>query len=435
MTSSRILKLVTAAAVVVFLASAIAWVVGLDSLAWGPGRFATGEEGGLYSDVGKEIADSLRNRFSIDLPTEHTKGSAENLAFLSDEKKGVTLAVVQGGAPDIADHFVVTPLFREYLFVICRASLTAKRVADLHQSRVAIGAVGSGTNRAAERLLNHFDLGDVDRLPVGFLQMERDETIDAAILVAGLQHKHLKRLLETGKYRLLPVRTAPALEMKHAFYKAETIPAEYFSSMPPVPAQAVPTIAATAFLVANDRAADRVVAAALAAVHEGSLRLKVPTLIPRAEADSWIATTPHPIARRYFNPADNLGYVTTVMESLVATKELIFALCAGAYVLWLRWRRLREREAQAEFTLQKEKIDRLLQKTLQLEERHLHAESIDDLRDVLMQVTRIKLDAMREFTEEELRGDQTFSIFLDQCAHLAAAIDRKIQTLSSQRET
>ena len=51
---------------------------------------------------------------------------------------------------------------------------------------------------------------------------------------------------------------------------------------------------------------------------------------------------------------------------------------------------------------------------------------VQELRNFLDEVTAIKLQALRELTEEGLRGDQAFSIFLDQCAGLRNKIQLKI---------
>jgi len=48
------------------------------------------------------------------------------------------------------------------------------------------------------------------------------------------------------------------------------------------------------------------------------------------------------------------------------------------------------------------------------------------LREFLDEVTRIKLRALQEFTEEELRGDTAFSIFLMQCSSLISRLQLNI---------
>jgi hypothetical protein len=169
-----------------------------------------------------------------------------------------------------------------------------------------------------------------------------------------------------------------------------------------------------------------VIIAALEAIHEESLRLTIPSLISRADAMQYVPTKLYLVAYRYFNPTDDIGHLAAVMESLAATKELMFALGAGLYLLWLRWRQLREREANEAIRRHKDRLDRFLNQTLQIEQAQTKTDDARQLREYLDQVTQIKLRALRELTEEELRGDQAFAIFLAQCANLISKMQFKI---------
>ena len=138
-----------------------------------------------------------------------------------------------------------------------------------------------------------------------------------------------------------------------------------------------------------------------------------------------------PTAQRYFNPEDNLGEMVSVMESMVATKELLFAIGAGIYLLWIRWRRLKEKELQEIVHRQKEHLDEFLMETLRIEKEQMQTDDLDKLQGYLESVTKIKLQALKELTEEDLRGNQEFSIFLDQCSYLISRIQMKRFSLQS----
>jgi hypothetical protein len=51
---------------------------------------------------------------------------------------------------------------------------------------------------------------------------------------------------------------------------------------------------------------------------------------------------------------------------------------------------------------------------------------VDELQEDLDKVTAIKLEALQELTEAEMRCDLAFSIFLDQCASLINKTQLKI---------
>jgi hypothetical protein len=193
----------------------------------------------------------------------------------------------------------------------------------------------------------------------------------------------------------------------------------------------VATVATTAFLAVRANASQQLVRQVLAALYEEGLQLEFPLLIPRGDVLDWSPVPLHPVARRYFDPQDRVGWVANVMESLAATKELLFAFGAALYLLWDRWRRLKEREHRALVQAEKDRLDAFLEQTLKIEAAQMDTTDVMELGDFLDDVTRIKLRALQELTNEELRGDRTFSIFLLQCANLINKIQMKIVTHAS----
>jgi len=118
--------------------------------------------------------------------------------------------------------------------------------------------------------------------------------------------------------------------------------------------------------------------------------------------------------------------ITSILESLVAGKELLFALGAAIYFVWDRWRRLQERENQAAISVQKDHLDKYLEKTLEIERSQMDMTDPQQLQQCLDEVTDIKLRALDKMTHEDLRSDRAFSVFLMQCANLISKIQLKI---------
>jgi hypothetical protein len=224
--------------------------------------------------------------------------------------------------------------------------------------------------------------------------------------------------MASQQFQLLPVTNSTAIDLTHPFLRAAEIPRGIFSKHPSVPGEPIPTLATTAYLVAEPETSPKLVSALLKAVHEESLRLSVPTLISRRDAPDWTKIGMHPTAHQYFYPTDEVGELANVMESLAATKELLFALGAGIYLLWIRWKKLKEAETSRLIQQQKDRLDGFLTQTLSIEEKILETKDLKLLSELLAKVSRIKLKALQELTEEELRGDQTFAIFLEQCDSL-----------------
>lgn len=432
-TTGRVRKWVTLGMTLILIASLVAWFLQHERFPRQI-RIASGTRQGLYHKVGSTIRDSLSQRIRSEILVEESEGSGDNfLRLLSGQ---ADLAIVQGGSVPIEEVSVITPLFREFVFVIVRKDTNIRNVWDLAGHKVCLGPRGSGNRDAALKVLQHFGISEQDlsgENDLSFETLETDEAMDAAIVTAGIEHPGLRHLLSKNEFDIVPIQSAMAMELVHPFIRNVEIPRGLFAEHPAVPAEAIPTIATTAYLVCRNDAPNDLVQAALTSIHEESLRLKVPTLIARAEVPAWTATRMHPMAHRYFNPEDNIGAMVSVMESLVATKELLFAIGAGIYLLWIRWRRLQERELEILVHRQKERLDQFLMETLRIEKEQALTDDHEQLNDYLDKVTGIKLQALQELTEEDLRGNQEFSIFLDQCSHLIGRIQRRLLSQQAPR--
>ena len=388
-------------------------------------RIATAKETGLYHEFGKALKLHLESPGrTVELRT--TEGSQSNSQLL--DRGEVDLAMLQAGFLDPQKFSIVAPLYAEALHVIVRKGRGIENAADLAGRNVALGPEGSGMRTGAQRFLRHYGI-DPDGLGQNeryFADLAEDPSPDAAIVTAGFLNRDLQRLLGSGQFELLPIKNAEAVAAKDPHLRPFTIARGLYSENPAVPDQPVLTLATTAMLVVRRDAPDVLVDATLRSIYEEGLGLDFPMLIPRKQTGQWAPIPLHPAAHNYFYPEDRIGWLANVMESLAATKELLFALGAGLYLLWIRWRSLEKRERQEHLQAQKDHLDEFLKETLQVELAQMETSDPKKLRELLDQVTQIKLRALQELTEEELRGDRTFSIFLIQCSNLSNNIQLKI---------
>lgn len=75
------------------------------------------------------------------------------------------------------------------------------------------------------------------------------------------------------------------------------------------------------------------------------------------------------------------------------------------------------------------RLDSFVDRTIAIESAQIGVSDPVRLAEYLDEVTRIKLKALDELTDAELRGDQAFAIFLTQCANLISKLQLKIISL------
>ena len=411
----------------ILLISLVTWYLTRETL---PGRIrvATGTTGGLYHDFALRIKKLLEDRFEIAVEVVPTSGSSSNRQKLlaASGPNRVDLAIVQDGAVPMKDLFIVAPLYSELVHVIARKGLEIGLIADLEGKRVAVGLDGSGMQGSADNILRHYQL-NVIRRTVPFSDLLADESIDAAIVTSGVLSPDLKKVLIDKRFDLLQIEDAEAFVLKHFFFRSAEIPKGLYSEKPySTPATGLQTIATTASLVASSHTNEQLVEAIVGTIYESELRQEFPLLMDREEAAKLPSLRLHPVSRKYFFPQDDIGEISTWLESLSAAKELLLALAAGLYLLWDRLKRRKEKEDELRYVAQRENLDSYLERTLTIEKQQMKLTDIGSLESCLERVTLIKLEALGELTHQDLRSNQAFTIFLMQCANLISKIQRRI---------
>lgn len=411
----------------VLVGSLAVWFITRPTL---PSRILIGTavRGGQYHEEGLRIAEALERRTGRDAEVVETSGSEENAEKLRSGE--VDVAIVQAGSVSLQGLAIVTPLHRDVVHVIVRktpddGSPPIRSFSDLAGRDVIVGKQGSGMRRSATDVLEHYNLlGEVTLSGTHFTELlkDPDQKHAAAIVTTGVENGDLRLVLETGDFDLLPL-DALALDKRYRHFEYYEIPSQLW---PPVPTRTVPTVAASALVVVRENASSRLVNLLLDSIFEDSLPEYFSTLFSPQEARSLTPARLHPMTRKYHDPFGRYGVLHTVLEGLAAGKELLFALGAAIYLVWDRWRRIKERESQRQIKEQKSRLDTYLEQTLEIERAQMDVFDPTQLQRFLDDVTDIKLKALSRLTHEDLRGDRTFAIFLMQCANLISKIQLKI---------
>jgi TRAP transporter TAXI family solute receptor len=398
-------------------------------------QIATGAENGQYHLYGSVLAASMQARTGRDVSAIVTDGSVENQQRITAGK--ADLAIIQHGAVPMSQLVVIAPLYEDVVHVVVRKGRGIQSIHDLADRNVVLGPKGSGMRVSAIEILDHYGVNPEslgDKSESYFLELASDETLDAAIVTTGYVNADLKTLLASGSFELLDVNDADALSLRHAHLTPTTIPRSLYHEGPAVPERTINTVATTALLVASSKVPAPLVEEAVVTLYEdyphwesGDSQRKISRMMNATEAAQWAQLPLHPVTRNYFEPYKGLVLLKDFMESIVATKDLLFTLGAGIYVLWLWRRKVAKRRSEAELAIHMQKLNALLDETVRIETQQMKTCDPKELQGYLDEVTRVKLRALDELTDQDLRGDQMFTIFLTQCSNLSRKLQLKIR--------
>lgn len=394
-------------------------------------RLATAKSGGLYSEFATKLKPYLEQRTGSSVILQTTQGSVENVDLL--RRGEVQLAIMQAGTTDHEGVVALAPLYPDVVHVVVRKGSDIQTIRDFAGRHASMGPLGSGMREAAGDLLSHYGIGEdlLEQNDVYFLALleDRDPPLEAAIVTTGLLNPDLAELLNDKRFELLPL-DAEAISVRYPYFEPFTIPRGMYSEAPAQPPKPVATVATMSFLAARRDASAVLVEEVLACLYEQLPPSSFPAVVPPGEAATWSTVPLHPAARAFHDPYKGLGLLADFMDSLAGIKELLFAFGAGLYLLWLRWKRIKEQEVRAQVARQKRRLNELIDETARIERAQMFSQDPVELKRYLDEVTFIKLRGLREMSHEDLRGDRMFSIFLMQCANLIRKIQGKLILLA-----
>lgn len=256
----------------------------------------TGSEGGAYQRFGALYTDVLAKN-GVELIAKPSAGSPENLQRLRDRNVDVDAAFIQGGTTlsKIDDDALVSlgELYYEPLWIFYRDGVLKEGAGllDLKGKRLAIGQVGSGTQRLAMEMLSANGI-DAQNTPLmtesGFDVAARLQTgeIDAVFVVGPTQSALVWALLYSPGVHLLDVTQAEAYTRQFAYLKHLVLPRGAIDLVQNIPPRDIQMVSTTATLLAREETHPALIwllLQAASAVHGEPGVFQKPAEFPRAE--------------------------------------------------------------------------------------------------------------------------------------------------------
>ncbi len=260
-------------------------------------RIAGGVEGGVYNLISTELANRVTAVHDVASEVVSSGGSLENRSRLLAGV--VDLAPMQATAISGDQLCVIAPLFYEVLYVLAKVDTQIETIRDLRGHRVAVGPPGSGSRATAELVFDSLGLTPevVTREVIDWQQLLSDNAPDAAMVCIGRGSPLLKRLLDDGRWRLIPIPTGVQIALQHPTLRPMTVESSEIPDRDPK-SEGIPTVGTTAFLAARADVPTELVIAALNAIYDEPPPCA--NLIPRHRAAEWQGLAFHPAARRFF---------------------------------------------------------------------------------------------------------------------------------------
>jgi TRAP transporter TAXI family solute receptor len=280
-----------------------------------PVVIAGGGTTGIYYSYGGELAAALSSRFDVDAEALETGGSIENLQLLTAGTAQVAFSAADAAADAVAgqDPFdgplpvqAIARVYDDFVHLVVPADSAIRSIEDLRGRDVSLGAVGSGTELIAARLLN---AADIDRNELTNVELGIDGSIEAMLAgeidaffwSGGLPTPGVNELAEELPIRLIDLwGLVEAVRAIHGGgYRHGVVPQGTYGLEDDVATMAVPN-----FLMVHADATDEMVHDLVSVLFEerAEIALQVPAaaLLDRPRAIHTEPVDLHPGAVQYY---------------------------------------------------------------------------------------------------------------------------------------
>ncbi|SDN61335.1 hypothetical protein SAMN04489726_7422 [Allokutzneria albata] len=210
-------------------------------------KIAAGARGGVYYGLSNTLATVWGRQLAIRPPEVlATEGSVDNLKMLREGRAQVGFSQGDTASDEFAREATnpalagnglraLTRMHDDYLQIVVRADSPMRKLSDLRGKRVSIGAMNSGVQVIAQRLLDtakvrvEKDLVAVQYGVADSATALREGRIDAFFWSGGLPTEAVNALSKAVKLRMIDLSDLlPELRKRYPGYGAASLPASTY---------------------------------------------------------------------------------------------------------------------------------------------------------------------------------------------------------------
>ena len=393
-------------------------------------RLASGERGSYAYQVGVDLKKRIEQHSEYKVELVVSEGSSFNRSLLKSDQADV--AILTPANTEMTSLTAIAPISRQHLQVIVNADSRINSINDLPGHRIALGDMESDHRKQALRLLAHYQIDDrtLRNNELALPELLAGRQLDGAIVSESLQDSFLREMMETGRFKLLPITANEALASMTPHVQADMLPrGSYPTVQGPMPTDWVPTMYSEAVLATRHDAANPMVEAVLATLMSHRTKAEYPLLTDWVENrdGKLVNVDMHDSVRRYFDPYGELKAVSYGIL-LQAWHFKFWILCVVVLLVtgYARWKHFVQSRIELDKLQRFKRIEKLLEDISELEQAQSNSKDYRVLTTRLNEVRQIKQDGLKVAIELEMTDSQIFQAFYLQCDQVIRDIQWKL---------
>ena len=336
---------------------------------------ATGPPGGVYRNLGEELARTIEKNLKIKVHTVRTDGTLENLHLLRAGKvdfglyQAGTVEILSALDPAVLEKADILPqepetthvefianLYSQPAHIVVRRDAGIKSPADLQGKTVSLGLKSSGDYAMSLVLLEYFglDISSFNPKHVNNTKIKQgllNNTLDAAFIAIGMPAPLFPDIFETCLCDMLSIPYPEALAAKYVAMSQFKIPAgRYRYQSPAAPTTDVHTVAFAAQLLTHSGVQARLVEEVTKLVLSEEFTKKNQLGELFAKGHQFALEKPefamHAGARQFYNPELNPLLPADFVQATEGMRSFIVSFLIAVF-LCVRWQKQRKVKKRA----------------------------------------------------------------------------------------
>jgi TRAP transporter TAXI family solute receptor len=395
-------------------------------------RIATASKGGYYFQYGSLLKRYIEKKTDYEVQLLVTRGSVDNRGRLL--AKEADFAIVGTNSVSLQNLFVVAPLWQDYMHLVVRKDSDINSLSDMAGRNIALGKQGSGYRAQSMKVLEHFALEpeQFGQNELYFTKLLSDPTLEGAIVTTGLLNPDLRQVMASGQFQLAGLEGAEGYALNHSQLTTARIPAGVYSSVSgPAPSQSVETIATYAVMAARKDLPEKMVQAVLDQLNSDQMRHEAPVMLNvNPTEDSILRYLPlHSVSMRYYNPFVGLDNFSRLLGQIAEHKILIIEGIIILIVVIMQLSKLSRRRIELERVNMAAELETLFQQVVEVESAQKGARDWRLLKQYLVEVMKLKRQAVELVHGSELAESILFLSTMQQCADVMRQIEWRLSAM------
>ncbi len=401
-------------------------------------KIATGGKTGYYFAFGKILKKHIEKNTRLKVELLNTKGAVNNKSFLLSGK--ADLAILETGTISMQNLMAVAPLWEEFAQVVVRKDSTIRTFKDFKNRNVSIGKIGSGDRVNTSKIMEHYgiEIESLGKNSVGLGTLLKDSSLEVGIVTTSPMNPSLAKVMQTGKFTLLPIEFGEGLEFQYPYFFSSTIPkGVYQTDTFPEPEQQIQTVATFAILATTSTGSYTMVKEILPILYLNDLRKEVPGLMEKDRVPthrSWNLLPIHPAARGYYNPYEGVQGFSRLIEKIGQIKYILLAVILLAAFLWYKWTQRHTDRERKEMSQETSKLEKWFRELADLEKAQKDAKDLRLLKQYLNEAHHIKKNARETAIGTRIQHSAFFVAFLQESTYLIQEIEWKLSAGNSEKK-